>query len=513
MIKRLLILTIFVPLFGMSQFIENFDGDTEIPSGWTVLNGGDANTWNIIDFTPSASLSAHSGANTVSIGYDAVSHSDYLVTPPIVVTAGVSDYLVFWARSRDINYPEQISVMLSTTTPTDGAFTNTIAATVAPAGGASFYKYQYDLSAYIGQTIYIGFYSQTTDQFYFDLDDVQIKGVPSCIEPFFPEFSGITTQSAILSWTSASSSFEVEYGPLGFVLGSGTTVSSITSTTTTLNGLASNSTYDYYVRTNCDASGFSDWVGPVSFTTACEALTAFPFEEGFENGSIPDCWSQSSTIGSLPWTFVTANTDNSLTPRTGSYMAEFSNDDPATKTKLITPALDLTVIANPQLEFYYANLNWFGDVDELRIFYKTSYSGVWVQIGADYTEEQTTWTKVTLSLPNPSATYYIGFEATSKWARGLDLDDITVSATLSTADFDSQALRVYPNPTKDLLNISYNDAIKSVEVINLLGQKVMTVNVNANETAIDLTSLNAGTYIAKIITYDDAVKTVKVIKQ
>lgn len=173
MIRKLLLPLLVMPFVANGQFTQNFDAGTTIPAGWTVLNGGDANTWSIVNYT-GGNITAHSGTNTVSIGYSSTAHSDYLVTPAITVTAGVSDYLSFYARSRDPLYPETISVRISTTTPTAAAFTTTLAASVAPASGANFYKYTYNLSAYVGQTIYIGFYSSTTDMFYFDLDDIAV---------------------------------------------------------------------------------------------------------------------------------------------------------------------------------------------------------------------------------------------------------------------------------------------------------------------------------------------------
>lgn len=175
MIKKLLLFFLFVSPFyvGFAQFTENFDAGATIPTGWTVINGGDANTWTIIDFSV-GNTGAHSGANVVGIEYGSSAHDDYLVTPAITVTAGVSDHLSFWGRSRDPQYPEVISVRLSTTGIAPADFTITLDSNVAPTSGTNFYQYQYDLSAYVGQTVYIGFYSDTTDMFYFDIDDVSV---------------------------------------------------------------------------------------------------------------------------------------------------------------------------------------------------------------------------------------------------------------------------------------------------------------------------------------------------
>ena len=96
------------------------------------------------------------------------------------------------------------------------------------------------------------------------------------------------------------------------------------------------------------------------------------------------------------------------------------------KTKLVTPSLDLSCATPSEVKFSYTN--WAGDIDELRIFYKTSAASSWVEL-ASYTAGQTNWTDITLNLPNPSTDYYVAFEGTSNYARGLTLDDVSVEAS------------------------------------------------------------------------------------
>lgn len=515
MMKRLLLMLAFVPFISHGQFLQNFDGGTTIPAGWTVVNGGDTGTWVIVNFTGATGISAHSGTNAAAIGYGSTAHDDYLVTPAVTVTAGVSDFLTFWARSRDPLYPETISVKVSTTGTAAADFTATLDANVAPASGANFFKYQYDLTAYVGQTIYIGFHSTTTDMFYFDLDDVEVTALPSCLAPTNPIVGAVTEATAAISWTpgAGTSNFEVQYGAPGFTAGSGTAAPPVTgATATTLSGLTPNTAYEYYVRANCGSGNFSAWVGPRAFTTSCASVTAFPFTESFDAATIPSCWSNQTVSGTANWAYVTANGNSSITPRTGARMAEFRTTTTGNKTKLVSPPLDLTAVSSPQVSFYYANVNWFGDIDELRVYYKTSSNGAWTQIGADYTTEHTTWTQVTLSLPNPSATYYIAFEGTSNWARGLNLDDVTVSSALSAATFDKGNFRAYPNPVKNMLNLAYDQTISAVEIYNLLGQKVLSQNINLSEAQVDMSNLSAGNYLVKVFT-GDVVKTIKIIKE
>ncbi|UPQ79368.1 choice-of-anchor J domain-containing protein [Flavobacterium azooxidireducens] len=94
-----------------------------------------------------------------------------------------------------------------------------------------------------------------------------------------------------------------------------------------------------------------------------------------------------------------------------------------------------------------------------------------------------------------------------------NFDISAYDASLSTGSFDNAGFKYYPNPVKDVLNLSYISNISSVSVVNLLGQQVLTKNVNANESQLDLSTLTAGTYLVKITTEDNLEKTIKIVKQ
>ncbi|CAM3864962.1 T9SS type A sorting domain-containing protein [Flavobacterium cucumis] len=85
-------------------------------------------------------------------------------------------------------------------------------------------------------------------------------------------------------------------------------------------------------------------------------------------------------------------------------------------------------------------------------------------------------------------------------------------ASLSSDSFDNNNFLAYPNPVKDVFNLSYSSEISSVKVINLLGQEVLTRTVNATSTQIDMSQLSAGTYIVNA-TVGDTVKIIKIVKQ
>lgn len=88
---------------------------------------------------------------------------------------------------------------------------------------------------------------------------------------------------------------------------------------------------------------------------------------------------------------------------------------------------------------------------------------------------------------------------------------ITVEVTLSIGDVHAVSFNIYPNPVKDVLNISSSQEITQIEVLNVLGQTVVSVSVNTTETQIDMSNLLVGNYFVKI-TANNSIKTVKVIK-
>ena len=85
-------------------------------------------------------------------------------------------------------------------------------------------------------------------------------------------------------------------------------------------------------------------------------------------------------------------------------------------------------------------------------------------------------------------------------------------ASLTNAQFDSNTFKVYPNPVKDVLNLSYTQNISSVEVFNMLGQQVLAKSVNDTQGQVDMSNLATGAYIVKIAS-ENQIKTVKVLKQ
>ncbi|MFM9987632.1 GEVED domain-containing protein [Flavobacterium sp.] len=110
----------------------------------------------------------------------------------------------------------------------------------------------------------------------------------------------------------------------------------------------------------------------------------------------------------------------------------------------------------------------------------------------------------------PGATLYI---RVFEYANDV-LGDIGISAydvPLSTTSFDNTNFSAYPNPVKDVLNLSYTSNISKVAICNLLGQEMFKKDINASQSQIDISSLTNGAYFVKV-EVDNLVKTIKIIK-
>ena len=88
---------------------------------------------------------------------------------------------------------------------------------------------------------------------------------------------------------------------------------------------------------------------------------------------------------------------------------------------------------------------------------------------------------------------------------------VTVT-TLANLEFESVQFNYYPNPIIDQLIITADKEINSIEVYNLIGQKLISLYPNVSETSVDFINLPNAVYLVKL--YANGVsKDIKVIKK
>lgn len=114
-------------------------------------------------------------------------------------------------------------------------------------------------------------------------------------------------------------------------------------------------------------------------------------------------------------------------------------------------------------------------------------------------------------------TVQYGFKVTGVNANPADegaLGSVVVTDNvLSVNDNSLLDVSVYPNPTGTNWNVAIsNDVISTIEIFNVLGSKVSTMDVNNSRTTINGEVLSQGLYLARIST-STGQKTIKLIKE
>ncbi|MGC4040656.1 MAG: T9SS type A sorting domain-containing protein [Flavobacterium sp.] len=89
---------------------------------------------------------------------------------------------------------------------------------------------------------------------------------------------------------------------------------------------------------------------------------------------------------------------------------------------------------------------------------------------------------------------------------------IYIETTLGTDEFSQSELMAYPNPVKGVVYLKCAEELSEVTLFNLAGQQVLSQKPNAMQAAIDLSGLQAGSYLVKVNSAA-RFKTIKIIKE
>ena len=141
-------------------------------------------------------------------------------------------------------------------------------------------KQTYSLNAFQGDTVIIRMEGRkgtgnifTSFSAVIAIDDIEIDGTSTCPAPIQLTASNVTSNTATITWQGTASNSILEYGPVGFTLGTGQIINPASSPTT-LTGLSGNTTYAVFVRDSCTTNLISP-NATINFTTVpCPAVTA-----------------------------------------------------------------------------------------------------------------------------------------------------------------------------------------------------------------------------------------------
>lgn len=179
---------------------------------------------------------------------------------------------------------------------------------------------------------------------------------PACPNPTMPMLMAVSDSDADIYWGGGTgTNWNIEWGPAGYSQGTGT-LQQVTNDTINLSGLLGNFSYDIYVQNDCSGSGngTSAWVGPLTFTTLCNAFTA-PYNENFDSysvGSTLACWELFGAGGFFNPSAVVAAA-GTVNPVSAPNQLEFNNGFSAS-TYLVSPLMSGLDGNGYQFQFWIA---------------------------------------------------------------------------------------------------------------------------------------------------------------
>ena len=505
--KILLFLTLFTAMltFGVRAQVpvltESFEGTT-ITTGWTTIDADqDGHGWEHSSLQED--VTGHTGDGCVlSYSYDnpseaALTPDNWLISPAIALSGTSS--LSYWFAVAT-SYPgDHYGVYVSTTSATDtSAFTLLYEMTPTSANG-NWTQQTIDLTSYAGNTVYIAFrHFNCTDMFILALDDITVSttstdptlvATPSTLDfgiVYLGESAvGMVDVAAYNNTSSISVSVTAPFAVSTDSLTFGTS-----ATLPATGGVL-------YVQYTPVAEGASSAVmtltaGTLSATVNlsgtgldCSPLT-LPYTETFETTSthIP-CWTVS---GNAAWGIGTGDYSTATGAYEGSYNAKITHSSTGNISKLISPVLGTN--NGVLLHFAYVMRSWSGDVDELRVYSRSSENGAWQQV-AEYTDATTAWTVASVIVPGP--VYQIAFEMTDNYGFGVGLDSVVFAAM--AADFCSPVTALTAgNITETGATLSWSGEANSYTIVNMANGSVVATQDGTSYSITGLTAMTQYTY-------------------
>ena len=154
-----------------------------------------------------------------------------------------------------------------------------------------------------------------------------------------------------------------------------------------------------------------------------------------------------------------------------------------------------------------------GLTDSVIVAYSGTCSTTLTPVGCNDNQGANLMSKLSVTGQTPGSTLLISLW---RYSLGTGVDGTFLisayDASLSNNTFSDEKFIAYPNPVKDILNLSYSKEISNVEVYNILGQQVITKEINASQSQVDMSQLAPGTYMVKAFV-DNQTQTIKVIKE
>jgi phosphoribosyl-AMP cyclohydrolase len=369
-----------------------------------------------------------------------------------------------------------------------------------------------------------------------------------CNAPTQIYYDGLTATTNTIAWIEGvptpSNGYTYCYSTVNDPFNDSAITGTTTDTYVNLTNLSPNTTYYFWVKSNCGNTQ-TNWASGGSFTTypapGCNAPTQI-YYDGLTATTNTIAWIEGVPTPSNGYTYcystvndpfaddvITGTTTetyanlNNLSPNTIYYFWVKSNcgntqSNWASGGSFTTyPAADCNqptqLFTDPESSTL-VNIAWTAPNPAPSNGYIYSYSTVNDPFADDVITGTTTETFAVLNNLTSNTTYYFWVQSNCGATRSDRASGGSFTTQLlSAGSFSKKNLKLYPNPVNDILNLSFDNEITTVTIYNLVGQEVITKAVNSNETSIEVAGLAAGTYLVKLTTAEGITIDKKIIKK
>ncbi len=349
------------------------------------------------------------------------------------------------------------------------------------------------------------------------------KTVP-CSRPVNVAIPSSTLTTANLTFTS-SNPVNAVFGPYDFnPTTTGTPLTGISSPYT-ITGLTASTAYEIYTKSDCGSFvGLSAFTDPISFHTTFQPANP-SYNTSFEVDNYPNMgWTSDPDPNGSSWRIIYGGTGSALV-QDGLYAAlSVANSTSAANSTIYSRGVNLQAGSLATVSFYvlnYLNASTSAGSYVLTVGNTQDAAGQTTTIATEPTVSNTAYALKTYTFtPATSGVYYFGIlnnspSVTAAETQALLIDNFTVSQTLANDQFLDSKFSTYPNPAKNVINVSNTmDAmITAIEFTDVNGRIVKNVKFDGvSETQISVSELSSGIYMMKIVS-DKGIITKKVIKE
>jgi len=230
----------------------------------------------------------------------------------------------------------------------------------------------------------------------------------------------------------------------------------------------------------------------------------FPDPVNMQNGWVSVEGNSQYTPDCLFWWMNSRDGDFSSYEWDGTNLMHLTTDMTFSLEGGWQPTIPENLNANLNDNTGVVDLDWqFNPNDKAFQYFKIYRDGneIGVSLTEDYTDNLTGYGTYEYYV----TAYYDEEESTSSDTAIVTWSDFGIK------DLDSKALKIFPNPVKDVLNIESQRPIQSVELFDLLGYMVFEKEVMQKSISFQIAELKNGIYTIRIWLEDGSVVVRKVI--